>query len=214
MEDHVNRPTKMGARVLITDGGYDYLTRLDFVVLDELDYLPFAQAGGQLLFHPISRLCERTSIIVTTPGLRRMAFRLRRREDDDRAAGPAHPSLRDHRDRKRVLALQEPLSKLKPKTPITRTWPALCNHSRDSAAAVESVGDGLPSAEVDDAASYSSLTGGISGTRGLAALAEVHDLVSVQPVVVIAQLLAGFQSGALGLEAEAIAIFGRRDFQP
>ena len=66
MEDHVNRPTKMGARVLITDSWYDYLTRLDFVVLDELDYLPFAQAGGQLLFHPISRLYERTSIIVTT----------------------------------------------------------------------------------------------------------------------------------------------------
>jgi DNA replication protein DnaC len=34
----------------------DYLTRLDFVILDELGYLPFAQAGGQLLFHLISRL--------------------------------------------------------------------------------------------------------------------------------------------------------------
>ena len=44
----------------------DYLTRLDFVVLDELGYLPFAQVGGQLLFHLISRLHERTSIIVTT----------------------------------------------------------------------------------------------------------------------------------------------------
>jgi DNA replication protein DnaC len=44
----------------------DYLARLDFVVLDELGYLPFAQAGGQLLFHLISRLYERTSIIVTT----------------------------------------------------------------------------------------------------------------------------------------------------
>jgi DNA replication protein DnaC len=44
----------------------DYLTRLDFVLLDELGYLPFAQAGGQLLFHLISRLYERTSIIVTT----------------------------------------------------------------------------------------------------------------------------------------------------
>jgi len=42
------------------------LTRLDFVVLDELGYLPFAQAGGQLLFHLVSRLYERTSIIVTT----------------------------------------------------------------------------------------------------------------------------------------------------
>ena len=44
----------------------DYLARLDFVILDELGYLPFAQSGGQLLFHLISRLYERTSIIVTT----------------------------------------------------------------------------------------------------------------------------------------------------
>jgi hypothetical protein len=44
----------------------DFLTRLDFVILDELGYLPFAQAGGQLLFHTISRLYERTSVIVTT----------------------------------------------------------------------------------------------------------------------------------------------------
>jgi DNA replication protein DnaC len=44
----------------------DYLARLDFIVLDELGYLPFAQSGGQLLFHLISRLYERTSIIVTT----------------------------------------------------------------------------------------------------------------------------------------------------
>ena len=44
----------------------DYLTRMDFIVLDELGYLPFAQAGGQLLFHLVSRLYERTSIIVTT----------------------------------------------------------------------------------------------------------------------------------------------------
>ena len=44
----------------------DRLARLDFVVLDELGYLPFAQAGGQLLFHLISHLYEQTSIIVTT----------------------------------------------------------------------------------------------------------------------------------------------------
>jgi DNA replication protein DnaC len=44
----------------------DYLTRKDFAVLDELGYLPFAQSGGQLLFQLISRLYERTSIIVTT----------------------------------------------------------------------------------------------------------------------------------------------------
>ena len=29
-------------------------------------YLPFAQAGGQLLFHLMSRLYERTSIVITT----------------------------------------------------------------------------------------------------------------------------------------------------
>jgi DNA replication protein DnaC len=44
----------------------DHLARLDFVVLDELGYLPFAQAGGQLLFHLVSRLYEHTSVIVTT----------------------------------------------------------------------------------------------------------------------------------------------------
>ena len=44
----------------------DALTRMDFVVLDELGYLAFAQTGGQLLFHLISRLYERTSVIVTT----------------------------------------------------------------------------------------------------------------------------------------------------
>jgi len=44
----------------------DYLSRMDFIVLDELGYLPFAQAGGQLLFHLISRLYEQTSVIVTT----------------------------------------------------------------------------------------------------------------------------------------------------
>ncbi len=44
----------------------DYLSRMDFVVLDELGYLPFAQSGGQLLFHLISRLYEQTSVIVTT----------------------------------------------------------------------------------------------------------------------------------------------------
>jgi len=44
----------------------DYLSRKDFIVLDELGYLPFAQSGGQLLFHLISRLYEQSSVIVTT----------------------------------------------------------------------------------------------------------------------------------------------------
>jgi DNA replication protein DnaC len=44
----------------------EHLVRLDLVILDELGYLPFAQSGGQLLFHLISRLYEKTSVIVTT----------------------------------------------------------------------------------------------------------------------------------------------------
>lgn len=38
----------------------------DAVVLDELGYLPFAESGGALLFHLISKLYERTSLILTT----------------------------------------------------------------------------------------------------------------------------------------------------
>ncbi len=38
----------------------------DLIILDELGYLPFSQAGGALLFHLISKLYERTSIIITT----------------------------------------------------------------------------------------------------------------------------------------------------
>ena len=44
----------------------EHLSRLDLLILDELGYLPFAQTGGQLLFHLVSKLYERTSIIVTT----------------------------------------------------------------------------------------------------------------------------------------------------
>ncbi len=40
--------------------------RLDLVVLDELGYLPFSKNGGQLLFHLISKLYERTSLVITT----------------------------------------------------------------------------------------------------------------------------------------------------
>jgi DNA replication protein DnaC len=65
MVDLVNRleaETRAGRQGRIAD----QLARLDFVVLDELGYLPFAQSGGQLLFHLIARLYERTSVVVTT----------------------------------------------------------------------------------------------------------------------------------------------------
>lgn len=42
------------------------LAQIDLVILDELGYLPFSQAGGALLFHLLSKLYERTSVIITT----------------------------------------------------------------------------------------------------------------------------------------------------
>ena len=42
------------------------LTLIDAVILDELGYLPFPASGGALLFHLISQLYEKTSLIITT----------------------------------------------------------------------------------------------------------------------------------------------------
>jgi DNA replication protein DnaC len=42
------------------------LLHADMVVLDELGYLPFSQAGGALLFHLLSKLYEQTSVVITT----------------------------------------------------------------------------------------------------------------------------------------------------
>ncbi len=42
------------------------LMQMDLIILDELGYLPFSQAGGALLFHLLSKLYERTSVIITT----------------------------------------------------------------------------------------------------------------------------------------------------
>jgi hypothetical protein len=66
-----------------------------------------------------------TSALAAQSRLRRMAVRLRRRQDDHRAPRPAHPSLRDRRDRQRELALQEPRLNRKPppRTPPPRVTP-------------------------------------------------------------------------------------------
>ena len=42
------------------------LLRVDLVILVELDYLPFSQAGGVLRFHLLSKLCEHTRGMITT----------------------------------------------------------------------------------------------------------------------------------------------------
>ncbi len=42
------------------------LMHLDLVILDELGYLPFSQAGGALLFPLLSKLDEHISVIITT----------------------------------------------------------------------------------------------------------------------------------------------------
>ncbi|WP_187359981.1 ATP-binding protein [Chitinolyticbacter meiyuanensis] len=41
------------------------LLYVDLLILDELGYLPFSQAGGALLFHLLSKLYEHTSVIIT-----------------------------------------------------------------------------------------------------------------------------------------------------
>lgn len=42
------------------------LMAIDAVILDELGYLPFPGSGGALLFHLISQLYEKSSLIITT----------------------------------------------------------------------------------------------------------------------------------------------------
>jgi len=64
----VDLVTRLEEETRIGKGGTlaGQLSRLDLVVLDELGYLPFARSGGQLLFHLISKLYERTSVVITT----------------------------------------------------------------------------------------------------------------------------------------------------
>ena len=52
------------------DGGFgglaNRLKNIDIIILDELGYLPFSESGGALLFHLISQLYEKVSLIITT----------------------------------------------------------------------------------------------------------------------------------------------------
>lgn len=42
------------------------LQQVDCVIIDELGYIPFPKSGGALLFYLISKLYEKTSLIITT----------------------------------------------------------------------------------------------------------------------------------------------------
>ena len=44
----------------------EVLVKADLVILDELGYLPFSASGGALLLHLLSKLYERTSVVITT----------------------------------------------------------------------------------------------------------------------------------------------------
>jgi DNA replication protein DnaC len=54
-EKLVGKPGQLALRLMYAD----------VVILDELGYLPFSQNGGALLFHLLSKLYERTSVIIT-----------------------------------------------------------------------------------------------------------------------------------------------------
>jgi len=86
------------------------LVHCDLVVLDELGYLPCSQAGGALLFHLLSKLYEKTSVMITTNlSFLGMGECVRRLKAHHGVAGPPHAPLSYRRNRQRQLSLQAQL---------------------------------------------------------------------------------------------------------
>ena len=82
----------------------DQLARRDLVILDELGYPPEPPRGPAAVPPRQPALRAHLDHRHHQPDLRRMALRLRRRQDDHRAPRPPDPPLRHCRDRQRELA--------------------------------------------------------------------------------------------------------------
>jgi DNA replication protein DnaC len=83
------------------------LVQVDAVILDELGYLPFPDAGGAQAVPPGQQtLREDLADHHHQPQLRGMGAGFRRRKDDHRPPGPHHPPLRHPRNRQRLLPVQ------------------------------------------------------------------------------------------------------------
>ena len=65
LHNHCSRSPRKGVHVA-PEYAAKQLCLVDAVILDELGYLPFPASSGALLFHLISHLYEKTSLIITT----------------------------------------------------------------------------------------------------------------------------------------------------
>ena len=82
------------------------LLRMDLVILDELGYLVQPGRWGAAVPPAVQAVRAHQRDDHDQPGLRRVVQRVRRREDDHRAVGPAHAPLPHRGDGQRVDPLQ------------------------------------------------------------------------------------------------------------